>query len=138
MIKATYVSKRDLDSEISEENGLGVHLIMEFYDCNPNLLEKAEVVEKALLKAAREAGLTIIGVKSHQFNPRGATSMVIVGESHLSIHSWPEYGFAALDIFVCGKNPAAKKAAKILIEEFKPGRVEILKMVRGKISNPKG
>ncbi len=108
---------------------LGRHLIIEFQGCDPEKLTRAEEVEKILLEAARSSELTIMEVKTHFFNP-GATSMVIIGESHLSIHTWPEYGYAAVDIFVCGgKDPW--KACKVMVEALRPKRVKALEIKRG-------
>ena len=108
---------------------LGRHLIIEVQGCDPEKLTKAEEIEKLLLEAARRSQLTVMGVKTNFFNP-GATSMVIIGESHLSIHTWPEYGYAAIDIFVCrGKDPW--KACKVIIEALKPEKVKALEIKRG-------
>ncbi|RLF15628.1 MAG: adenosylmethionine decarboxylase [Thermoprotei archaeon] len=108
---------------------LGRHLILEIQGCDPEKLAKAEEIERLLVEAARKSQLTIMGVKTHYFNP-GATSMVIIGESHLSIHTWPEYGYAAVDIFVCrGKDPW--KACKVIIEALKPEKVRALEIKRG-------
>ncbi len=108
---------------------LGRHLIVELQGCDPEKLTRAEEVEKLLLEAARRSELTIMGVKTHYFNP-GATSMVIIGESHLSIHTWPEYGYAAVDIFVCrGKDPW--KAFEVIARELRPEKVKALEIKRG-------
>ena len=130
MMKPKYLTKSDLRNRKSPRRGLGLHIIMEFYGCDPKLLERADIIEKIMLKAALAARLTVLRVNSHQFSPKGASSMVLIGESHLAIHTWPEYGFAAVDIFVCGgKRP--NKAAEVLIKELKPKRIEIIEIVRG-------
>lgn len=108
---------------------LGRHLIVELQGCDPEKLAHAEEVEKLLIEAARSSDLTIIGVKTHFFNP-GATSMVIIGESHLSIHTWPEYGYAAVDIFVCGdKDPW--RAFEVIARGLRPERIKALEIRRG-------
>jgi len=108
---------------------LGRHLIVELQGCDPEKLTRAEEVERLLVEAAKSSDLTIIGVKTHFFNP-GATSMVIIGESHLSIHTWPEYGYAAVDIFVCGgKDPW--RAFEVIARGLKPKRVKALEIRRG-------
>lgn len=108
---------------------LGRHLIAELQGCDPEKLSRAEEVEGLLLKAARSSELTVVDVKTHYFSP-GATSMVIIGESHLSIHTWPEYGYAAVDIFVCGgRDP--RRALEVLVKELKPKKVKALEVRRG-------
>ncbi|MFQ5710256.1 MAG: adenosylmethionine decarboxylase [Candidatus Geothermarchaeales archaeon] len=137
MIPTRYIPKRELRKSPGNEVGLGVHLILELYDCDPKVLLKASTVEQVLIEAARAADLQILRVESQQFEPHGATSMVVIGESHLAIHTWPEFRFAAADIFICGKNPF--RAADALIEALKPKGVEILEVTRGSaISSPKG
>lgn len=108
---------------------LGKHLIVELQGCDSRKLECAEEVERLLVEAAKSSGLTIMGVKSHFFNP-GTTSVVIVGESHLTIHTWPEYGYAAVDIFVCGDRDPLK-ALGVIVEGLKPRKVRALKLRRG-------
>ncbi len=110
-------------------NGLGKHLILEFYECDPEILRKASTVEKVLIRAAEKADLSVLRAHSHQFEPQGATSMVVVGESHLAIHTWPEFGFAAADIFLCQRDPV--EAAEVLMKELQPKKVDILEITRG-------
>ncbi|MEM4700150.1 MAG: adenosylmethionine decarboxylase [Candidatus Nezhaarchaeales archaeon] len=108
---------------------LGRHLIAELQGCDPEKLSRAEEVERLLLYAAKSSGLMVIDVKTHYFSP-GATSMVIIGESHLSIHTWPEYGYAAVDVFVCGgRDP--RKALEVIVKELKPKKVRALEVRRG-------
>ncbi len=81
---------------------LARHKIVDFYNCNPSLLTVAGYLEDQMKQAATKAGCAIVGVKSHQFKPMGATVMVLVAESHLSIHTWPEKNKALLDVFASG------------------------------------
>lgn len=81
---------------------LARHKLVDFYGCNPNLISFAKFVEQILLEASQIAGCNIVGSKSHQFSPVGATAFVMVAESHLSIHTWPEKGKALVDIFASG------------------------------------
>lgn len=82
---------------------LAVHKLVDFYGCNPPILHFAKYLEPVMQEAATKAGCAIIAVKSHQFNPIGATVIVLVAESHLSIHTWPEQGKALVDIFASGE-----------------------------------
>lgn len=81
---------------------LARHKIVDFYGCNPNLLSFPKYLEPIMQEAATKAGCAILAVKSHQFNPVGATVFVLVAESHLSIHTWPEYNKALVDVFASG------------------------------------
>lgn len=81
---------------------LARHKLVDFYGCNPNILSFAKYLETIMQDASQKAGCAIVGVKSHQFNPVGATVIVLVAESHLSIHTWPEQHKALVDIFASG------------------------------------
>lgn len=81
---------------------LGRHLIAEFYDCDRQRLDDRAFVEAAITAAAEEVGATVLHVSAHRYAPQGVTATVIIAESHLSIHTWPEHGYAAADIFTCG------------------------------------
>jgi S-adenosylmethionine decarboxylase proenzyme len=114
---------------------LGRHIVAEMYGCDDNYLSNPQLMEELLLEAARRADLTIVASKTHNFIP-GVTSLVIVGESHLAIHTWPEYGYAAVDIFVCGsKDPW--RAYNVIYEKLKPERVKVTELKRGIITLPR-
>lgn len=81
---------------------LARHRIVDFYGCNPNVLSFSKYLEPVMQQAATLAGCAIVGMKGHQFNPVGATVFVLVAESHLSIHTWPERSQALVDIFASG------------------------------------
>jgi len=107
---------------------------VELKDCNPEILKDLNKVKEALVSAAKEAKATIIDVSFHQFNPFGISGMVVIAESHLSIHTWPEYGFAALDIFTCGEIIKPEVAAHYLIKRFESKNPSIVEMKRGLLS----
>ena len=104
MIANRFYSRKDLRELISLKSGMGTHLILELYDCDPEVLDDLSRIEEILLKAAKFANLKIINQRTHRFKPCGITSMVLISESHISIHTWPEHGFIAADIFVCGSD----------------------------------
>ena len=81
---------------------LARHFIAELYDCNNEILNSVSAVERVLLAAAKAANATIVGYSFHEFSPHGVSGVVIIAESHMSIHTWPEFGYAAVDIFTCG------------------------------------
>lgn len=84
------------------KNSLGKHWIIELTGCPAEPLSDPSLMEKALQKAALEMGATIVQSNFHHFSPLGVSGVVIIQESHLTIHTWPEYGYAAVDIFTCG------------------------------------
>ncbi len=89
---------------------LGRHLIAEFADCDGQKLADVEFMEECLNEAVRKSGATIIRSVFHRYNPQGVSGVVVIAESHLSIHTWPEYNYAAVDFFTCGDSVDPYKA----------------------------
>lgn len=114
---------------------LGTHLLVELKDCNPSILQSLEEVRDALVSAAKEAMATIVDISFHEFSPFGISGMVVIAESHLSIHTWPEYGYAAVDIFTCGETIKPDRAAAYLIKRFASKNPSIVEMKRGILSH---
>ncbi len=82
---------------------LGQHILVDLYRCDAELLNDVAYIEEHLKQAAHAAGATIVGSTFHRFSPHGITGVLAIQESHLAIHTWPEYGFAAVDLFTCGE-----------------------------------
>lgn len=120
--------------EGKELYALGTHLLVELKDCNVDVLKDLNKVKGALVSAAKEAKATIVDVSFHEFNPFGISGMVVIAESHLSIHTWPEYAYAAIDIFTCGDVIKPEVAARYLIEQFESKNPSVVEMKRGIIS----
>ena len=97
---------------------LGTHLLLEMWECSPEILKDLDKVRDAMVEAANHAKATVVEVAFHEFNPFGISGMVIIAESHLSIHTWPEYGYAAVDVFTCGDLIKPEEAAEYLVEKF--------------------
>ncbi|HCP60354.1 MAG TPA: S-adenosylmethionine decarboxylase proenzyme [Dehalococcoidia bacterium] len=112
-------------------NALGKHLLLELKDCDRELLNDIGFLKKALLSAAVEAGATVLGESFHQFSPQGVSGVVVVSESHLCIHTWPEHGYAAADIFTCGDSVQPEKAAEFLVRELSARSHSAVTMRRG-------
>ena len=110
---------------------LGTHVIVELFDCNPNTLTKKEYVERALVRAARESNAKIIDYFFHQFKPYGVSGVVVIEESHYTIHTWPEHGYAAIDLFFCSDDIDLDRAIEVLREEFQPDRISTVELLRG-------
>lgn len=108
---------------------LGRHLIVEFWGCEN--LDSPKIAREALKKAATESGSTLLSVKTHKFWPQGVSGIAVIAESHISIHTWPELGYAAVDIFTCGDSVNPYKATEILESYFKPQHSHVLEMIRG-------
>ena len=116
-------------------HALGNHLLIELKDCNPSILMNLQKVTDAMVSAAKEAKATIVDVSFHEFNPFGISGMVVIAESHLSIHTWPEYSYAAVDIFTCGDIIKPEVAAQYLINIFECTNPSIVEKKRGIISH---
>lgn len=109
---------------------LGEHYIIEFFGCEGELTERLKV-EEILMEAVKQSGAKMIGSFFHQFKPYGVSGVIIIEESHLSIHTWPEYGYAAVDYFFCASYVDFDKALKVMTDHFKPSEVLVKKMERG-------
>ncbi len=112
-------------------NALGKHLLLELKDCDSEVLNDLDFLKGILMTAASEAGATVLGESFHQFAPQGVSGVVIIAESHLFIHTWPECGYAAVDIFTCGNSVKPEKAAQVLIREIGAKNHSILEIQRG-------
>lgn len=85
---------------------LGNHILVEFMNCDPHIMNDVATIERDMVDAARKAGATVINSTFHHFSPWGVSGVVVIQESHLAIHTWPEYGYAAVDLFTCGEMDA--------------------------------
>jgi S-adenosylmethionine decarboxylase len=110
-------------------NYAGTHLILDFFGAE-NLTD-VDTIKQTLIKAAEAIGATVLNVQLHYFEPQGGvTGVALLAESHMSIHTWPETKYAAIDIFVCGQLDPTK-AIEILTEVFQPTSIERMDIVRG-------
>src|SRR5262245_4259059 len=100
------------------------------FDCDPDAINSLEAVKGALVEAAKRAQATIVDVVFHEFNPFGISGVVVLAESHLSIHTWPEYRYAAVDIFSCGDTLKPAEAASYLVEQFRASRAPCVEVKR--------
>ncbi len=102
---------------------VGIHVLGELYGCPKDLLERKEVVREIILSVVKDADLNSLGDVFHQFEPHGVTGIVLLAESHISIHTWPERNLAAVDVFTCGEEGDARKAFELVAERLKAGNV---------------
>ena len=112
-------------------HALGRHMLLELYDCSSEVLNSLEAVKHAMVEAAQRAQATIVDVVFHEFSPFGISGVVVIAESHLSIHTWPEYRYAAIDIFSCGDALKPADAAEFLVEQFGAERSAVVEVQRG-------
>ncbi len=110
---------------------LGIHIIAELSDCRRDLLADLAGVRKAMIRAAEEAGAEVREVAFHRFSPQGISGVVVIAESHLSIHTWPELGYAAIDVYTCGTHTDPRRACDHLARFFECGRVKTTAVERG-------
>ena len=117
---------------------LGNHILVEFYHCDKEVLNNVAYVEQLMNEASILSGATVVGSHFHTFNPHGVSGVVIIAESHLSIHTWPEYGYAAVDIFTCGEAIDDEKAFQHLKKHFKANNTATIEMKRGQLQDIEG
>jgi len=109
---------------------LGKHYLLELYDCPADLLSDPVFIGEKMNEAAQEMQASIVESTFHHFNPLGVSGVIIIKESHLTIHTWPEYGYAAIDVFTCGKI-YMDEGIEYLRKVLKAKRAEVKKMGRG-------
>ena len=114
---------------------LGKHLLLELNGCDHKLLNDISFIKETMLAAAKESGATVLVESFHQFSPQGVSGVIIIAESHLTVHTWPEHGYAGADIFTCGTRVKPEKAAKVIIAKLKPITHSIILMERGIIAS---
>ncbi len=115
---------------------LGTHLIVELYECNSELINDLNALKEVLLEAVRRSGAQIITPVFHQFSPCGVSGVVVIAESHFSIHTWPEYGYCALDIFTCGETIDNETALYYVKQALHAQTISIVEMKRGILNLP--
>lgn len=118
-------------------HALGRHVILELHDCDRKRLSNCEFLRETLLEACRRAGATILGNSFHVFSPYdGVSGVIIIAESHLSIHTWPEYSYAAVDIFACGDSLHPERAVELMVQELRAGNHSVTEIKRGILKSP--
>jgi len=110
---------------------LGKHLLIEYYECDSKILKNTSLIEKYMIESAKVAQATIVESVFHSFSPWGVSAVIVIEESHLAIHTWPEYGYAAVDLFTCGNTIKPFTAFKFLEEKLKAERYDLTEISRG-------
>ena len=114
-------------------NTLGQHVLLELYNIPLVSLNDFTYIRQVLKAAVKVSGATFISEKWRKFSPSGLTGILLLGESHLSIHTWPEFGYASLDMYTCGDKAFPTKAAQYIIDAFRPEQYYTINISRGLI-----
>jgi S-adenosylmethionine decarboxylase proenzyme len=134
------------DVDFPKRSFLGTHVLCEFHDCNENIINDIRAIERIMISAAKKCRSTILKQSFHKFSPQGVSGILLIEESHLSIHTWPEIGYAAADIFTCSFFAQEKfeKIVNFLKTSFNSQKFSVLLVKRGenfaaeRVCNPRG
>jgi S-adenosylmethionine decarboxylase len=110
---------------------LGRHLLLELKNCNEEVLDDLDFLRDCLNEAAIRCGATVVGESFYHFSPQGVSGIVNIAESHISIHTWPEYGYAAVDVFTCGDNVKPEEAIELITERLEAHDRSLIELRRG-------
>jgi S-adenosylmethionine decarboxylase len=110
---------------------IGHHYIVEASGCDPKIIGCIEKMQQILVKAAEKAGAQVWSISFNRFPPNGVSGVVVISESHISTHTWPEFGYVALDIYTCGEEIDPEKAVEYAVLEFKASISHITEITRG-------
>lgn len=111
---------------------MGIHILAELMNVDKDKISRVSDVRKILNSVISEVGFRCLGKLFHQFQPFGVSAVYLLGESHISIHTWPEDGYIALDIFSCAEERDAVRAFELILREFNPGEYEKRIIRRGR------
>ena len=111
---------------------VGKHSIIDIYDCKVDI-DNIELIKTILLESAKEASLNVVDIVFHKFEPIGISGVVVLAESHIAIHTWPEYNFVAADAFTCGDKMDPKIVLEIIAKKLNSSNYEIKDFNRGEI-----
>ncbi len=112
---------------------LGRHTLIELHGCNSAVLSDATSLRTLMLAAVQKAGGTYVTDVFHHFAPHGVSGVIVIAESHVTIHTWPEHGYAAADVFTCGSSFAHSAFSTMMREGLKAARVEAKTIERGRL-----
>ncbi|MCL6548685.1 MAG: adenosylmethionine decarboxylase [Alicyclobacillus sp.] len=110
---------------------MGRHVIAELWGCSAEKLNDLHGIERILVNAALEAGAEVREVAFHKFAPQGVSGVVIISESHLTIHSFPEHGYASIDVYTCGERIDPNVACDFITRALGATRLEAIEVPRG-------
>lgn len=123
---------------IDSTEAYGDHYLVDLHGCDASVIGSVEPTQQALVSAAERCGSTIIKYFFHQFSPAGVSGVILIAESHFSVHTWPENSFVAVDIYTSGEVMQPDIAITLLQDAFSADRVEIVRVTRGQIKADAG
>jgi len=109
----------------------GKHILAEYFECKCTYLDSKQSIQELMLEAAAMSGATIVGNIFHHFNPHGVTGVVVIAESHLAIHTWPEFCYASVDLFTCGTHLNPWVGFEYLKKQLQSMQWESKEIIRG-------
>jgi len=110
---------------------LGTHLLLDLWGLTPAILDRPRELERALVAAARAGGARVIEARFRRFEPQGVSGVVLLAESHVALHTWPELGYAAADVFTCGDPAVGERVADAVVAALAPSGKGVRRVVRG-------
>jgi S-adenosylmethionine decarboxylase len=110
---------------------LGNHVLLELYGCDPKALNSVKNLKNVFVTAAGKSNATVLKTAFHQFNPHGVSGVVIISESHFTVHTWPEHEYAAVDIFCCGDKMDVEAGAQSIAERLRAKQISRVEVRRG-------
>ena len=108
-----------------------MHYVLELFQCKKSLLDDIPFIENLMLEAARIANTTVVSKSFHQFSPHGISGTIVITESHFNIHTWPEHGFAAVDLFTCGDKLNPDQAKEYIVSQLEAKDYDYTSFRRG-------
>jgi S-adenosylmethionine decarboxylase len=120
---------------VTAMNALGRHILAEYYGCDIKILNDVKLIEHYMREAVVKSGATIIDSTFHRFNPHGVSGVVVIAESHMALHTWPEHGYAAVDFFTCGDSVDPWKALTYMSSKLKSSKTSSREIMRGLIEH---
>ena len=115
-----------------KHSAIGSHCILELHGCPHDILNDEAMVRDAIVKASQKSLSTLLHLSSHHFEPQGVTAVGLLAESHISIHTWPELGYAACDIFTCGESARPAQACEFLAATLGAASQSLQVLTRGR------
>jgi S-adenosylmethionine decarboxylase len=116
---------------MTQVRSLGRHVLAELYGCTPETLDDSAKIQQYMVDAALAAGAEVRECAFHKFSPQGVSGVVVISESHLAIHTWPELGYAAVDVFTCGDRVDPWDACNYLVEKLQARNITATEIKRG-------
>lgn len=115
------------------KKSLGRHMLLELYGCPEAILNNQERIKRILIAVVNRVSATLVDTSFHQFSPYGVSGVVVIAESHITIHTWPEHQYAAIDVFTCDDKIDYNLVESIIVKEFQSSKHQSQTIIRGEI-----